>query len=110
MKVERFLHTKNWKKEAYEALVIRSWWMWVVIVFCYLLYSHGIRKKQEEQAALEARLQDIEQMQFLALQEKEDLLLQLNSQSDPAWIELTLKKTLGVVPEGQIKVYFTNEE
>lgn len=101
---------KNRKKTAYEVVVVRSWWMWVVIVLCYLLYSHGIRKKNEQQADLQARLTGLESLQFLALQDREDLLLQINSQSDPAWIELTLKKGLGVVPEGQVKVYFKKEE
>ena len=44
------------------------------------------------------------------LEEKEDLKLQINSQKDPAWIELTLMKGLGLVPEGQLKVYFTKDE
>ena len=105
-----FLLMKNWKKTAYEVVVVRSWWMWVVIVFCYLFYSHGIRKKNEQQTELQARLKGLESMHFLASQERDDLLLQINSQSDPAWIELTLKKGLGVVPEGQVKVYFKKEE
>ncbi|MCE2983850.1 MAG: hypothetical protein LW832_09830 [Parachlamydia sp.] len=41
-----------------------------------------------------------------ALKRQEDLQLQINSQSDPAWIELTLMKGLGLVPEGEQKVYF----
>jgi hypothetical protein len=110
MELGTFLVMKNWKKTAYEVVVVRSWWMWVVIVFCYLFYSHGIRKKNEQQADLQARLTGLESMQLLALQEREDLLLQINSQSDPDWIELTLKKGLGVVPEGQVKVYFKKEE
>ncbi len=38
--------------------------------------------------------------------QKEELLLQINSQRDPAWLEMVLKRNLGVVPEGQVKVYF----
>lgn len=37
---------------------------------------------------------------------QEDLLLQINSQSDPAWVELILMKGLGLVPEGQTKAVF----
>lgn len=33
-------------------------------------------------------------------------MLEINSQSDPAWVELMLMKNLGLVPEGQIKVFF----
>jgi hypothetical protein len=35
--------------------------------------------------------------------------LQINSQSDLAWIELTLMKGLGVAPEDSQKVYFFGE-
>jgi len=35
----------------------------------------------------------------------EKLQAELNSQSDPAWIEQILKVELGVVPENQRKVY-----
>jgi hypothetical protein len=42
--------------------------------------------------------------------EQKDLQLQISSQNDPAWVELTLMKQLGVVPDGQRKVYFKKEE
>ena len=38
--------------------------------------------------------------------QKEYLTRQINSQSDPAWIEMVMKKELGLVPEGQVKIYF----
>lgn len=41
-----------------------------------------------------------------ALQKQQDLKWQINSQSDLAWIELTLMKGLGLVPEGKKKVFF----
>jgi hypothetical protein len=37
---------------------------------------------------------------------QEKLLLTINSQSDPAWIELVLFRELGLVPEGAAKVWF----
>jgi len=37
---------------------------------------------------------------------KDDLLVQIESQSDPAWIEMLIKKKLGMVADGQTKVYF----
>ena len=45
----------------------------------------------------------------IVMQERDELQLQVDSQDDPAWIEMLLKQKLGVVPEGQTKVYFTNE-
>ena len=39
---------------------------------------------------------------------KEHLLEQLESQDDPLWVEMLLKKNLGLVPKGQVKVVFPN--
>ena len=39
-------------------------------------------------------------------EKQEELRLQIASQSDPAWVELLIKKQLGMVPSGQTKVYF----
>jgi len=41
-----------------------------------------------------------------AIKRREALLQQINSESDPAWIELVLMQNLGMVPENQQKVYF----
>ena len=59
---------------------------------------------------LKLRLKQMEQEKMLAMEAHDDLLLQIQSQSDPAWIQMVLMKELGVVPDGQRKVYFQNEE
>jgi hypothetical protein len=102
--------SKDWKDKAYEALVLRSWWIFLFLGICYLFYSHGLQKKNLIYSELTNRCLALEQEKKLVLQHKEDLLLQINSQSDPAWIQLTLMKGLGVVPEGQLKVYFKKED
>lgn len=88
---------------------LRSWWMFLFLGLCYLFYSHGIDKKKKAFSEFKQRLSDLELEKQVALAEREDLLLQINSQSDPAWIQLMLMKGLGVVPEGQQKVYFEKE-
>lgn len=35
------------------------------------------------------------------------LTQEIDSLNDPKWVEMILMKELGVVPEGQIKVYFS---
>lgn len=65
-----------------------------------------MHQKQQEFAEIKSRFHTLEYERLLATQEHEELLLQIRSQSDPAWIEMTLKKNLGLVPEGQVKVYF----
>jgi hypothetical protein len=73
---------------------------------CSLVYLHSGDKKDEVIAALDHQLSNLQTEKELLLQEEEELLLQVNSQSDPAWIQMTLQKGLGLVPEGQLKVYF----
>ncbi len=71
-----------------------------------MLYEQGMRERNRHYAYLAEQLSALElkKKQSIALQES--LLLQINSQSDPAWVELTLMKGLGLVPEGQTKAYF----
>ena len=92
-----------------KGLVIQSWWVIAFVSFCGFMYFHSIAKKNEVLAALNLQLEDLSYERTSLLEKKEDLLLQINSQSDPAWIQLTLMKGLGLVPEGQLKVYFSGE-
>ena len=98
------------KERIYDALVTRSWWVFLFIGACYVLYSHGTQKKNRDVAELKERLYDLELKRQCVLEVKEDLELQIRSQSDPEWIQMTLMKGLGVVPEGQTKVYFKKDE
>lgn len=84
--------------------------MHLFLVACFLLYSQGMKKKDSAMDELKGRLCRLEDDKQTSLQQREDLLLQVHSQNDPAWIEMTLMKELGVVPEGQMKVYFKKEE
>lgn len=68
-----------------------------------------MQKKEDECILLKKRLSNLHTEKSIALEEKEDLLLQIGSQSDPAWIQMTLMKGLGLVPEGQQKVYFKED-
>lgn len=86
--------------------VYRSWWMFVFIGTCLIIYSHAMQKKKEVCLGLEQHLFELQQQRESLSLLREELLGQIHSQSDPAWIELTLMKGLGVVPEGQQKVYF----
>lgn len=97
-------------QKIFDGLIIRSWWVLLILAVSYLLYSHGIHKKQEAYREILARLHHLEKDKEQALDEREDLLLQANSQEDQASIELMLMKKLGVVPEGQKKVYFQRQQ
>jgi hypothetical protein len=86
-----------------------SWWMLLFWGLCFGIYSHAMHKKKQVCFELQSKLHDLEKAKDLALSEREDLALQIQSQNDPDWIELVLKKRLGLVPEGQKKVYFKQE-
>jgi hypothetical protein len=92
------------------ASLIRSWWVFLFLGVCFFLYYHFAQKKESEVYELRERLSAMEKQKAEVLEEKEDLLLQIHSQNDPAWIEMTLMKGLGVVPEGKVKIYFKPQE
>lgn len=89
-----------------KSLLMRSWWVIAFILFCTILYERGLHKRDAQFQQLNAQLAAllIEKEQVLAKQEV--LQRHVNSQSDLAWIELTLMKGLGVCPEDYQKVYF----
>src|SRR5688572_9011684 len=101
------------KKNINDRLIscFREWsWtiVWTLSIAICLEYALQARKKeylelQQERISLEKQLQDA-----LALNKK--YLQEINSQTDPAWIELVLIKKLGLVPEGQKKIIFVPQK
>lgn len=83
-----------------------SWWVLMCLAFSLLFYVRGMHRKDLAFQELKQRLEVLEMNKESALATREDLLLQIKSQNDPAWIEMMLLKGLGMVPEGQVKVYF----
>ncbi len=86
------------------------WWVFLFISLCTGVYLNAAHKKEQVLQSLQRQHDKLVQEKELALQQNEDLHLQINSQSDPEWIQLTLMKGLGLVPEGYVKVYFHGDE
>jgi len=86
--------------------LLRNWWVIAFILMTWAFYLQAIHKKNRLMIKLEEKAQVLNQACLLARGEKEELLLRMQSQDDPEWMELVLKEKLGVVPEGQIKVVF----
>lgn len=83
-------------------------WMWALL-FCLttgFVYSQSIKAKKVSFVEYSRLLEDLEKEKQKLSSEKEELLLRMASQTDPAWIETILMRDLGVVPEGYLKVYF----
>lgn len=92
-----------------KSLIVQSWWVLLFTAGCFLIYSQAMQKKTLVAKALQEHLEALHDQKGQLLEEHEDLVLQIHSQSDPAWIQLTLMKGLGLVPDGQMKVFFQSE-
>jgi hypothetical protein len=88
---------------------LRCWWAILLILLSYAVYLHGMHKKKQMYSTLTEKVNVLEKQLCVALEKREELLLQMSSQSDPAWTEILLKKHLGMVPYGQTKVYFEEQ-
>jgi len=93
----------------FQSLLINSWWVILFSIFCYMGYEQGGKFRIIQFEGLSERLISLQLEKKKALSLQKDLIMQINSQSDPAWVELTLMRGLGLVPEGQIKVLFTQQ-
>lgn len=88
----------------------RSWWVLAFCLAAFSTYLAAVKGQNKQIFEYQSKLGFLkEENQKIAL-ENEDLQLRINSQSDPAWIELILMKELGVVPEGKLKVHFTHQK
>lgn len=87
-------------------LFVRSWWILAFMFASAIIYEHGLKERESLYQQLTEELFALQQQKKYALQQQQNLQLQINSQSDLTWIELTLMKELGLVPEGQQKIYF----
>lgn len=87
--------------------VSKWWWVMALLGILYLLYFQSIKEKRHLIAQLEERIKELNGEKASSLERKDELLLQIGSFDDPAYVEMTLMKQVGVVPEGQTKVFFT---
>lgn len=88
--------------------LVQSSWTILFIALSSAVYFQKSGKRDAAISELTCRLQEMEKRKALVCQERDELQLRLQSQSDPAWIEMVLMRDLGVVPEGWIKVRFTH--
>lgn len=87
----------------------KNWWMVTFLCLVALFFWQNSRKTHFIAAELEDRLALIIEEKRLAAFARDDLLLQIESQNDPQWVELVLMRRLGMIPFGQIKVHFEKE-
>lgn len=90
----------------FNIIVVKSWWVLALALCAFLWCNHATAIKEKEIADLEYRLHEIDKEKKVTAEEKETLVLKLNSQDDPEWIEQLLMNELGLVPDGYTKVHF----
>lgn len=90
--------------------IVHAWWVILFALFCFMYYEQGIKKRESDFIKLSEQLQILQEQKKEALALNQKLLLQINSESDPAWIELTLMRELGLSPKGSTKVLFLPRE
>ena len=98
----------SWIKRL-EQLCTRWWWVLLWLLVLNVVHESSSKARKEEEVRLKDQLTLLRQERMVALTRRDDLTLQINSQSDPDWVELVLRKGLGLVPEGQVKVFFQSE-
>jgi Tfp pilus assembly protein PilN len=93
-----------------EKILYQHWWFFLILFLFFVVYRVAIKKKQDEISFLTSRIQELQVQKEQKTQQKEDLISRIEAQNDPAWIEQVLKKEIGVVPDGQMKVHFSKEQ
>lgn len=86
------------------------WWVLLFGIFAFLTYFGAVRGRNSQICEYKNKFMHLQAENKKITLENQDLQLKINSQSDPAWIELILMKELGVVPEGKLKVHFTHQK
>jgi len=102
---------KTWFSGSFgEVYLLRLCVVAAIIVICIFCYEMSMRTYKHEYSILSSHLKRLEEEKKQALNINSNLLLRVNSQSDPAWIELILIEGLGLCPEGHQKVVFANDK
>ncbi|MCC5832991.1 MAG: hypothetical protein JJU12_08130 [Chlamydiales bacterium] len=90
----------------FDEIILKSWWTILFFLICCFAYDQALGHKRREEEKLRDKFRSLEIEKERELAKQEDLKLQIASQEDESFIELTLMRRLGLVPEGQTKVHF----
>jgi hypothetical protein len=85
------------------------WWVYLTVVVSGLYQVYAAKNHSIFQKGLQNKLTELEEQRVASVQKQEDLRLQIQSQDDPAWVEMVLMRELGLVPDRTRKVFFTEE-
>lgn len=100
--------TKKQKKKT--AFFKEGGGVFLFLVCLSFFYFRGMHNKEMLYQELLTKRAALQEQRDLASIEKQELELLMRSYSDPDSLEMVLMKGLGMVPKGQVKVYFKKEE
>lgn len=89
-----------------EAFLIKSGWFFLIAFLSLFLFHKAHRYQIVELKGLQKEIHLLSKTKEVALKEQQELKRQIQSQTDPNWVELVLKKELGLVGEKEQKVHF----
>ncbi len=104
------LKTPSNRSKLYNELIRKSWWAILFLLLCLFAFDSAMKKREQEEERLKQKLLDLAYEKEKLYKKCIDLQDQISSQDDPAWVELTLIRCLGLVPEGQKKVIFISPD
>lgn len=90
----------------YEEIVLKSWWLILFFLVCFFIYDRASYVREKEEKSLLKKEEALFLRQKKAVKLNEELRQEQQWLNDPAYIEMILMKSLGLVPEGQTKVIF----
>lgn len=100
----------NKRSRLFEELILKSWWTILFFLVCFFAYDQAAKRRDREELELEQKYRQIVHAKEEALAVQDELKREIASQNDQSWIELVLMQKLGLVPEGQKKVFFVNNQ
>lgn len=90
----------------FEIVIVQSWWVVLFFLISYFAFDQSMKRKEIEKNILLKKMESLLEMKTRIEEEQEELKWAIASQDDPAWIEMTLMRCLGLVPEGETKIHF----
>lgn len=98
------------KKRVLDELLVRSWWVYAFIIINVVIFGVVLKQANHKYLKLKRTYVELNQNKQLLEKSKQRLSFQINSLEDQKSVELILKKELGLVSDGQTKVYFVNPQ
>lgn len=94
------------RSRLFDEIIIKSWWVVLFFILSYFIFDSAMRNKNRQERSLHLKLEQLNRQIALGHLKHEELLAEIESQKDPEWIELTLRRCLGLCPKGAKKVHF----